>query len=108
MSDWIVILVIAVLTYATRYSGMLLGAVATVAADGAPRRLPPAAERFLDAVPLAAFAALVVPGVAEGPGSLPARLLAAGACAAVMTRVSQLWVGLAAGMAAFWLLTWVL
>lgn len=108
MSDWIVILVIAVMTYATRYSGFLLGNMATVTADGAPRRLSPTVERFLDAVPLAAFAALIVPGIAEGPGTLPTRLLAAVACAALMTRVSQLWMGLAAGMATFWLLTWVL
>ncbi len=108
MNTWMLILLIAVLTYATRYSGFLIGGMTTAAGDGTPRRLPPAADRFLDAVPLAAFAALVVPGIADGPGTLLARLLAAAACAALMTRVSQLWMGLGVGMLVFWLLTWLL
>lgn len=103
MSTWIVILTVAVLTYGTRLAGFAIGGPA----GSATRALPPAADRFLAAVPLAAFAALIVPGIAEGPGTLPARVLAAVACAALMTRVSQLWISLGVGMLVYWLLTWI-
>lgn len=92
---------IALLTYATRYAGFLLGGLGG-------RTMPPAAERFLAYVPIAAFAALVAPGVAEGPGSLPARVVGVAAAAVVALRFKRLWAGLILGMAAFWIADLVL
>ena len=86
-----VILAVAAVTYATRLAGFALGRSA----------VPPAVERFLAYVPVAAFAALVVPGLAAG-GELAPRLLAATAAAVSVLRSGKLWAGLAAGMAAYW------
>jgi branched-subunit amino acid transport protein len=89
---WIIASV-AVLTYLTRIAGFRLG----------DRRLPPAFDRFLAYVPVAAFAALAIPGVAEGAGTFPARLIGATVSSLVVLRFSHLWAGLLAGMAGFWL-----
>lgn len=94
---WI-ILSVAVLTYLTRIAGFRLG----------ERQLPPAFDRFLAYVPISAFAALAIPGVAEGSGSFPARLAGAAISALVVLRFSQLWFGLLAGMAGFWVTGWAL
>jgi len=93
---WI-ILSVAVLTYLTRIVGFRLG----------DRQLPPVFDRFLTYVPVAAFAALAIPGVAEGSGNFPARLVGAAVLALVVLRFSRLWVGLLAGMAGFWVTGWV-
>ena len=93
---WI-ILSVAALTYLTRIAGFRLG----------DRQLPPAFDRFLAYVPVAAFAALAVPGIAEGSGTFPARLAGAVLSAVVVLRFSQLWIGLLAGMAGFWVTGWV-
>jgi branched-subunit amino acid transport protein len=90
---WIIITV-AVLTYLTRIAGFRLG----------DRTLPPAVDRFLAYVPVAAFAALAIPGVAEGAGTFPARLIGSSLAAIVVLRFSQLWAGLLAGMAGFWVM----
>ena len=86
-----VILAVAAVTYATRLAGFALGR----------RPVPPAVEWFLAFVPIAAFAALVAPGLAVG-GELAPRLLAATAAAIAVLRSGKLWAGLAAGMAAYW------
>ena len=60
--------------------------------------------RFLNFVPIAVFAALVVPGLPGDQGELDIRVLAAALAGLVMWRVRSLWLGIAVGMAAFWLL----
>jgi len=92
-----IIVSVAILTYLTRIAGFRLG----------DRQLPPAFDRFLAYVPVAAFAALAIPGVVEGSGSFPARLLGAALSALVVLRFGQLWAGLLAGMAGFWLFGFV-
>ena len=87
------ILAIAALTYLTRIAGFRLG----------ERRLPAAFDSFLAYVPVAAFAALAIPGVADGAGSFPARLAGAALAALIVLRYSALWAGLLAGMIGFWL-----
>ena len=93
---WIIFSV-AVLTYLTRIAGFRLG----------DRRLPPAFDRFLAYVPIAAFTALAIPGVAEGAGTFPSRLAGAALSAIVVLRYGQLWAGLLAGMAGFWVMGYV-
>jgi branched-subunit amino acid transport protein len=92
MERLLIVVAVAIVTYATRYAGFLLGR----------RTLPSAFDRFLAYVPVAAFAALLVPGLADGAGSVPARLIGAAAAALVLLRFGALWGGLVAGMAAFW------
>lgn len=87
------IAIVALLTYVTRIAGFRLS----------DRHLPPTFDRFLAYVPIAAFAALAIPGIAEGSGTFPARLTGAVLSAVVVSRFGQLWVGLVAGMAGFWL-----
>lgn len=86
---------IAVLTYATRYAGFALGRLGG-------RTLPPTVERFLAYVPIAAFAALVAPGVADGSGSFSARVAAIAAAAAVALWSKRMWAALLVGMACYW------
>jgi branched-subunit amino acid transport protein len=93
---WI-ILSVAALTYLTRIAGFRLG----------DRRIPPTFDRFLAYVPVAAFAALAIPGVAEGAGTFPSRLAGAALSAIVVLRFGQLWAGLLAGMAGFWMMGFV-
>ena len=90
---WIIISV-AVLTYLTRIAGFRLG----------DRQLPATFDRFLAYVPVAAFAALAIPGVAEGAGTFPARLIGAILAALVVLRIGHLWAGLLAGMVGFWVM----
>jgi len=92
---------ITALTYATRYAGFVIGGLGG-------RVMPSAVERFLPYVPIAAFAALVAPGVADGPGALSARAVAIGTAALVGLRFKRLWASLILGMAAFWLVDLIL
>jgi branched-subunit amino acid transport protein len=92
---------IAALTYATRYSGFVLGRFSG-------QSMPPAFERFLSYVPIAAFAALVAPGVAEGPGVVTSRLLAIGVAAVVALRFKRLWAALVLGMAGYWIVDFLI
>ena len=89
---------VALVTYATRVAGF---GVSRLTAGGA-RTLPPACDRFLSYVPIAAFAALIVPDVASGPGALGPRLLGILAAGLAVWRTEKLWAGLLLGMAAFW------
>ena len=90
------ILALAVASYATRIAGF------TFDRDSIPRQL----HRALAYVPVAAFTALVVPGLrASEEGSLdPIRIAAAILAALVVLLTRQLWAALLAGMAVFWLL----
>ena len=66
MEHLTLIVVLAVLIYLTRIAGLLLGA----------RQAPPTVARALHYVPIAAFAALIVPGLAV-PGEFAPRVVAA-------------------------------
>ena len=70
--------------------------------------MPPALERFLNYVPIAAFAALVAPGVADGPGALTARVAAIGVATVAALRFKRLWAALIVGMAGFWIVDYLL
>ena len=92
------VLSVAAVTYATRVAGFSLGRWT----GGGARALPPTFDRFLTYVPIAAFAALIAPDLASGPGALGPRLLGVLAAALAVWRLEKLWAGLLLGMAAFW------
>ena len=87
------VLTVGLVTYATRLVGLQLG----------ERTLPPALDRFLAYVPIAVFATLIAPGLADGSGALTSRLVGAAVAAGALLWLGKLWVGLAAGMVGFWL-----
>lgn len=88
-----IILGMAVVTYVPRLAGLWLRA-----------RVPPFWVRFLRFVPIAVFAALVVPALPGEHGEGWVRLGAAALAALASWRTRKLWVGLVTGMAAYWLL----
>lgn len=92
-----VIIAVAIATYVTRIAGFRLG----------NRTVPPAFNRFLTYVPVASFAALAAPDVADGPGTLSARLVGALLATLVVIRIGPLWAGLLAGMTGFWGVGWL-
>lgn len=82
----------AVITYLTRIVGFYLRA----------DRLSPRFKRFLDDVPIAAFAALAAPGIlAGGDENLP-RTVAALVAAVFVWKFRSLWVCIVTGLAAYW------
>jgi branched-subunit amino acid transport protein len=89
----LLIVTAAVLTYATRIVGLSLG----------QRPVPPVAVRFLSYVPIAAFAALAIPGLGGSGDALIPRVAAASVTVVVMLRTRQLWACLIVGMAVFWM-----
>lgn len=97
MENMALILAAAVITYLTRIAGFALN----------PSLLSPRLHAALAYIPIAAFSALAVPGIATGSGTLDARLAGALAAALVIYRFSALWAGLTAGMLVFWLVQWV-
>ena len=95
-NPWFVFLGMAVVTFLTRYVGVV----------AAGRTMPVSAQRWLHYVPIAVLAALIAPA-ALAPGgqapSLSATLaMAVGLIAAWRTR-NAFWT-IVAGMAAYWLL----
>lgn len=98
MSHLPVILIVGAATWLARAGGFHL----------ARRSFPPAVDRFLAWIPVAAFAALAVPDLVDGPGTPPARLLGAVATAIVISRVGPYWAALLAGMGVFWLTSAIL
>lgn len=92
------IVVAAIITYGTRIGGLSFG----------NREIPSLAQRFLRYVPIAAFSALVAPGLAAGGNDLVPRLAAGVIATLIVIKVGRLWVCLAVGMAVFWLTCWVL
>lgn len=94
MDRWVLIVAVAAVTYATRIAGFSLG----------KRAVPDAVNRFLMDVPVAVFAALIVPGLGLTGDKPWPRLLGAGLAALVVSRTGKLWAALAAGMAAYWLI----
>lgn len=89
------ILAVAIASYATRIAGFTLNRKAI------PRRL----DRMLTYVPIAAFAALIVPSLSGEDSGLDAIRIAAAALAAVAVLLTrQLWAALLAGMVIYWVL----
>ena len=85
------IVLMALVTYGPRLLGLSLSGL----------ELPPFWLRFLGFVPVAVFAALVVPALPSG-GETPIRLVAAVFATLVFWRAQSLWLGLLVGMAVFW------
>ena len=100
METYGVILGMAAVTYATRALGVF----------ALSRQLPPAVERFLHYVPPAVFAALLAPPLLlpEGRVALGIEAAAAIPAAAVAWRTRQVLPTILAGLAAYWLLRWLL
>lgn len=88
----------ALITYMSRFAGLALG-----------KRQPPRfASYFLAYVPIAAFAALVIPDLVSGSDERFPRLLAAAIAAMVVYRFGKLWACITVGMTVYWLTRWVL
>jgi len=87
------IVAVAAVTYLTRISGFLIG----------QERLPSELNRFLSYVPVAVFAALVTTNFNAGQSDMLPRLIGVAAASIAVLRFKQLWMGLFAGMAVFWL-----
>jgi branched-subunit amino acid transport protein len=65
-------------------------------------QLPPFWLRFVRFVPIAVFAALITPNLEGTRGEGLERFVAAALCGVLAWRTKQLWIGLFAGMLAFW------
>jgi branched-subunit amino acid transport protein len=87
------IVVVAIVTYLTRISGFVIG----------QRYLPEWLGSFLHYVPVAVFAALVTTNFNAGQADMLPRLIGVVAASLAVLRFRQLWTGLVAGMACFWL-----
>ena len=94
MNATVTILLMAAVTYVPRVLGFSLSR----------RDVSGFWLRFLNFVPIAVFAALVVPALPGDQGELNIRLLAASLAGVLMWRVRSLWLGILVGMAAFWTL----
>ena len=94
MNATLVILLMALVTYGPRLLGFVLSG----------RPVAGFWLRFLHFVPISVFGALIVPALPGEEGDLGVRLVAASLAGLVLWRVRSLWVGIAVGMAAFWLL----
>jgi branched-subunit amino acid transport protein len=92
-----IIFAAAVITYATRVTGLSLG----------ERTIPLRIRELFDRVPAAVFAALVAPGIAGSDVDISPR--SAGALVAVVAFLiaRQYWIGLFAGMAGYGLARWM-
>ena len=88
------ILAVSAVSYATRIAGFSLDR----------SLIPPQLNRALAYVPIAAFAALIVPGLSEEGALDPIRIAAAILAATVVLLTRQLWASLLAGMVVLWIL----
>jgi branched-subunit amino acid transport protein len=95
---WALIGTMAILTYATRVSGLTMG----------DRALPQGMRELLDRVPVAVFAALVAPGIFGSDVDVSPRVFGAVAALVVFLIGRQFWIGLIAGMAGYGLARWAL
>lgn len=93
MTFWLTVLGMLAVTFGSRYAGLALRT-----------ELPAFWVRFLHFVPIAVFAALVTPSLEGSEGEWEIRLAAAGLASLAAWRTRQLWLTIAVGMAAFWLL----
>jgi branched-subunit amino acid transport protein len=87
----------AVLTYLTRLSGLSIGR----------RHAPEAVRIFLGYVPIAVFAALVVPDLTVSGSDRASKLIGAAIAGLVAYRIGTLWACILAGMAVSWLTRWI-
>lgn len=86
-----IIVALAILTVSMRVAGFVIDT----------RMASPTLVQALSYVPVAAFAALILPGLMV-PGEIGIRSIAA-VCTGVLTlRTGKLWVALLVGMAVFW------
>lgn len=92
MGEMPLVLAVALATYITRVAGFGL----------ARRPIPAVFDRFLVYVPVAAFAALITPGLEIGTLDMVPRVAGLAIAGALMLRWRKLWAGLAGGMAGFW------
>lgn len=93
MTFWATVAGMLAVTFGSRYAGLALRT-----------DLPAFWVRFLHFVPIAVFAALVTPSLQGGQGEGEIRLAAACLASVAAWRTRQLWVAIAVGMVAFWLL----
>ncbi len=93
MSFWLTLGGMVVVTFGSRYAGLVRRA-----------RLPDFWLRLFHFVPIAVFASLVTPYLEGGNGEWAIRVSAAALAALAAWRTRQLWVSIAVGMAVFWLL----
>ncbi len=93
MNFYLVLLGMVAVTFGSRLLGLFVTAP-----------LPPFWLRFIRFVPIALFAALVTPSLAGTRGEGLERVIAAAVCGLLAWRTRQLWIGLFAGMAVFWVL----
>ena len=93
MNFYLVVAGMVAVTFGSRLAGLFVSAP-----------LPPFWLRFMRFVPIAVFAALVTPNIAGSSGEGTVRVFAAAICGLLAWRTQQLWIGLFAGMAAFWFL----
>ena len=93
MTFWLTLAGMVLVTFGSRYAGLAL------------RTEPPAFwVRFLHFVPIAVFASLITPSLEGNRGEWGIRVAAASLGAIAAWRTRKLWVAIAVGMAAFWLL----
>jgi branched-subunit amino acid transport protein len=103
MTTWLVILGMALVTYATRVIMM-------VAMRG---KMTPVLQRWLGYVPVAVFTALIVPPLLlQAQGTTQTLVFGPGLLAGIVGglvawRAGNLLLTIAAGMATFWLLRWL-
>lgn len=93
MTFWLTLTGMVAVTFGSRYAGLALRA-----------DLPDFWVRFLHFVPIAVFASLVTPSLEGSRDEWAIRVTAAALAAGAAWRTRQLWVAIAVGMAAFWLL----
>jgi len=93
MTFWLTVAGMVAVTFGSRFAGLALRT-----------ELPAFWLRFLHFVPVAVFAALVAPSLAGERGEAEIRLAAAALAALAAWRTRQLWLAIATGMIAFWLL----
>lgn len=103
---WLVFVLMGLVTVSLRTSFLLLQDRIS---------LPTALERALRYVPAAVLAAIVTPAILQGGGDalagiswLDTRILAAFVAALVAWRTKNILATIAVGMAALWVLTWLL
>lgn len=94
MSDSLIIVGMALVTYLPRLLGFALSSF----------KLPPFWLRFLRFVPITVFAALITPALLGNQGEGGVRIIAALLATLAIVRTKSLVLGLAVGMVSFWVL----
>ena len=94
MSITLTLIFMALVTYGPRLAGFALSG----------RSVSSFWRRFLHFVPIAVFAALITPALPGNSGEVEVRLVAALVASLVIWYRRSLWLGIAVGMGAFWLL----